>query len=334
MSVLKVTATAPGVVKLFGEHAVVYGKPAIAMAINKGIRVTVEESGGNSLMIFAKDLEVKGIAIRVTGDSIEGSVINDSQLSKLVSYALTALRIISGKYGGDLRGIRVIIESQLPIGAGLATSAAVSVATAAAYARLINVKLSKEDIAKVGHSVELTVQGAASPMDTAASSIGGVMYIKPGVEIKRLSTSFKIPLVVGYIERELTTGELVRRVKVLYNKYPKVIDDIMNSIGAIVDEAVTALGKGDYVTLGELMNINQGLLEALGVSNHRLSNIIYMARRAGALGAKLSGGGGGGAMIALAPGVEDKVAVAVELAGGEVILIDVDYEGVHVEDYS
>ncbi|WP_291766866.1 mevalonate kinase [Caldivirga sp. UBA161] len=334
MGALKVTATAPGVVKLFGEHAVVYGKPAIAMAINKGIKVTVEESRGNSLVIFAKDLEVKGVAIRVTGDSIEGSVINDGQLSKLASYALTALRIISGKYGGDLRGIRVIIESQLPIGAGLATSAAVSVATAAAYARLINVKLSKEDIAKVGHSVELTVQGAASPMDTAVSSIGGVMYIKPGVEFKRLSTSFKIPLVVGYVERELTTGELVKRVKALYDKYPKVIEDIMNSIGAITDEAVTALSKGDYVTLGELMNINQGLLEALGVSNHRLSSIIYMARKAGALGAKLSGGGGGGAMIALAPGVEDKVAVAVKLAGGEVILIDVDHEGVHVEDYS
>ncbi|WP_048062955.1 mevalonate kinase [Caldivirga maquilingensis] len=334
MGALKVTATAPGVVKLFGEHAVVYGRPAIAMAINKGIKVTVEEGGGDSLTILAKDLAVKGVAIRVTGNSIEGSVIDDSQLSRLASYALTALRIMTEKYGGDLRGIRVIIESQLPIGAGLATSAAVSVAAAAAYARLINVKLSKEDIAKIGHSVELTVQGAASPMDTATSSMGGVMYIKPGVELRKLSTSLKMPLVVGYVERELTTGELVKRVKALYNKHPRVVEGIIDSIGAIVDEAVTALSGGDYVALGELMNINQGLLEALGVSNHRLSNIIYMARKAGALGAKLSGGGGGGAMIALAPGVEDKVAVAVELAGGEVILIDVNYEGVHVEDYS
>ena len=331
MGVLRVTAIAPGVVKLFGEHAVVYGKPAIAMAINKGIKVTVEEDEGGSLTILAKDLAVKGVAIRITGDSIEGSVIDGGQLSKLASYALTALRIVSGKYGGDLRGIRVIIESQLPIGAGLATSAAVSVATVAAYSRLINVKLSKEDIAKIGHSVELTVQGAASPMDTAVSSMGGVMYIKPGVELRKLSTSIKIPLVIGYVERELTTGELVKRVKVLYSKYPNLIESIMNSIGVIVDNAVTALSRGDYVTLGELMNINQGLLEALGVSNHRLSNIIYMARKAGALGAKLSGGGGGGAMIALAPGIEDKVAVAIELAGGEVVVADADYDGVRIE---
>ena len=333
MSVLRVTATAPGVVKLFGEHAVVYGKPAIAMAINKGIKVTVEETNDDSLVILAKDLSVKGIAIRVTGGLIEGNVIDDGQLSRLVSYALTALRLVSEKYGGDLRGIRVIIESQLPIGAGLATSAAVSVAAVAAYARLINVKLSKEDIAKISHSVELTVQGAASPMDTATSSIGGVMYIKPGIELKRLSTSLKIPLVVGYVERESTTSELVKRVKALYGKYPAVIEKVMDSIGAIVDEALAALNKSDYVALGELMNINQGLLEALGVSNHRLSNIVYMARRAGALGAKLSGGGGGGAVIALAPGVEDKVAIAVKLAGGEVILIDANYEGVRIEDY-
>jgi len=175
---VRVTATAPGVVKLFGEHAVVYGKPAIAMAIDKGVRVTVERQGEDSLLVVARDLvAVRGVAIRVTGGSIEGSVIDGPQLAKLASYALTALRIVSEGYGGDLKGIKVTIESQLPIGAGLATSAAVSVATTVAYAKLIGVELSREEVAKLSHKVELTVQGSASPMDTATSSLGGVVYI-------------------------------------------------------------------------------------------------------------------------------------------------------------
>lgn len=323
-------ARAPGVVKLFGEHAVVYGKPAIAMAINKGVKVTVERHEGDSVVIMARDLAVKGIAIRVTGNSIEGNVIDGGQLAKLASYALTALRVTSEMYGGDLRGVRVSIESQLPTGAGLATSAAVSVATAVAYAKLLGVELSKDEAARIGHMVELKVQGAASPMDTTTSSMGGVVYIKPGVELRRINTSLRLPIVIGYVERESTTGELVKRVRGLYEKYPNVISRIMDSIEALVNDALTALGKGDYEALGELMNINQGLLEALGVSNHRLSNIIYMARRAGALGAKLSGGGGGGAMIALAPGVEDRVSIAIKLAGGDVITADVDENGVQL----
>ncbi len=328
---VRVTATAPGVVKLFGEHAVVYGKPAIAMAIDKGVRVTVERQGGDSLLVVARDLVVRGVAIRVTGGSIEGSVIDSPQLAKLASYALTALRIVSEGYGGDLKGIKVTIESQLPIGAGLATSAAVSVATTVAYAKLIGVELSREEVAKLSHKVELTVQGSASPMDTATSSLGGVVYIKPGVELRRISAPPRLPVVIGHVERELTTGELVRRVKELYSRHPKVVDKIMDSIEVVVNEALAALGKGDYQLLGELMNINQGLLEALGVSNHRIANMVYMARRAGALGAKLSGGGGGGAVIALAPGVEDKVSVAMRLAGGEVISTDINDQGVVVQ---
>ena len=309
-----VRVKAPGVVKLFGEHAVVYGKPAIAMAIDRFITVEAVKISGGDVEIISRDLGVRGIYLRIIDGSVaEAKILDNAYAAKLASYAYRAVEV-TRRFLGVRDGVRLTITSELPVGAGLATSAAVAASTVAAYSRELGFELRKEEVAKLAHQVEVEVQGAASPMDTTTSTMGGLLYIKPGVEVRRIAA--KLPIVVGVVERESTTGDLVARVRKLYGRHPGVISRIMDTIELLVNEALDALARQDLELVGELMNVNQGLLEALGVSNRRLMELIYGAREAGALGAKISGAGGGGAVVALAPGVEDSVIRAFKAHGG------------------
>ncbi len=194
-----------------------------------------------------------------------------------------------------------------------------AVASIKAYASAFGYHLTNDEVASLAHEVEKTVQGAASPMDSTVSALGGI-HIITLQDRSRLSMGGPLPLVVGYVDRESTTKDLVNNVKELRARYPALIGSIMDAIGGeAVLLARNALESNDLATVAELMNINQGLLESLGVSTGRINSLIYAARRAGALGAKLSGAGGGGIVIALAPPEAVKeVKIAMEIAGGAI----------------
>jgi len=141
-----------------------------------------------------------------------------------------------------------------------------------------------------------------------------------------------VPLVVGNTRVERSTGELVAHVRHIRESYPSIIEPIIKTGGRIALDAVEALKKGDLSTVGELMNITHSLLGAVGVSHESLERLVYAARKAGSLGAKLTGGGGGGCMIALAEkGRLTRVVKAIEKVGGTAFVARKTDQGVRIE---
>lgn len=317
---MKVTVSAPGKITLLGEHAIVYGKPALVSAIDKRLFVTMEGRSDTAIKVSALDLQIPGLILTFKEGSSEYLIETDyDRIVDAMGYVRKAMEITS-RHLASKSGANVTIRSEMPVGAGLGTSAAISVGTIAAYARILGHELEASEIARLGHMTELEVQGAASPMDTAISTMGGTIFIRPTSGkplIEKVRLQKKLPSVVGYTKREAKTSDLLKRVRALRATTPKVVDSIVESIGMVVEEGKSALVKGDLEHMGQLMNINHGLLEALGVSSKRLNEMVFSSRSAGALGSKMTGAGGGGCMISLCPGKEDQVSIAIKVVGGE-----------------
>jgi mevalonate kinase len=180
----------------------------------------------------------------------------------------------------------------------------------------------------MGHDVEKQVQGAASPTDTYVSTMGGVFEISK----KRKLNPIECGIVIGNTNKDSPTGELVAGVSELKEAYPDIISPILSLMGKMSDIGEELVSNADYVSIGELMNVNQGLLDAIGVGGPELSSLVYSARSAGAYGAKITGAGGGGCMVALADvSRTGDVAGAITGAGGDAIVTSATEQGVKLE---
>ncbi|MEM2537351.1 MAG: mevalonate kinase, partial [Candidatus Bathyarchaeia archaeon] len=236
------------------------------------------------------------------------------------------------KKAGEKVGLNVEVHSTVPVAAGLGSSAAVASAVAAAVGAALNVEMSKEDVFRIAFEAEKIMHGTPSGVDPAISTFGGTMLFQLDTGFKPLEVKADIPLVIGNTGVERSTRVQVAKVRELRDKYPQIIEPMMRTAREIVLQAVEALRKGDLQTLGELMNINHALLYGLGVSDESLEWLINAARRAGALGAKLTGAGGGGCMIALASMERlEKVLEAVQRAGASAFIARKTDEGVKIE---
>jgi mevalonate kinase len=294
---MKAAASAPGKIILFGEHAVVYRKPALAMAVNRRARVEVEKTSQDHTFISIPDLDVEG-TLNPEGE-LETSGSGNVGILRYITQAIKNMPVQGG--------LEVRVKLEIPIGAGMGSSAAITVATLAALTQLQGQSLDKRELARRAHQVELEVQGAASPMDTAVSTHGGLVYLNPEGEVENLEVPGQLPLVVAYTSYRGNTGELVAGVRQRRDSYPEVVDPVLEAMEMVTRSAREALLKDDPEALGDLMNINQGLLDALGVNTPELSRMVYQARTAGALGSKITGAGGGGSIIAYAPGRVEEV---------------------------
>lgn len=295
-----ISCSAPGKVYLFGEHAVVYGETAIACAVELRTRVRAEL---NDSIIIQSQIGRTGI---------------DFEKHPYISSVIEIMKGMAQIKGTEpIKGVFLEIDSDIPVGSGLGSSAAVTIACIGALNELFGCGLSLEEIAKTGHEIEIRVQGAASPTDTYVSTFGGVVTIP---ERRKL----RIPdcgIVIGDTGIFSSTKELVANVKKLRESYPELIEPLMASIGRISKIGESLVMAGDYPSVGRLMNVNQGLLDALGVNILELSRLIYSARKAGAYGAKITGAGGGGCMVALtATDMCMQVAKAMSEAEGRVII--------------
>ena len=295
-------ASAPAKTILFGEHSVVYGEPAIAGAVNKRAYITIKDSNADMTVFRAPD-----IGFEAKLDTIEKKYILVKGKPGIIRYILEALYRVH-----DHTPIDITLKSNVPIGSGLGSSAAVTVATLAALYRYHNIHFNKRSLARDAHMIEQAVQGVASPLDTLVSTYGGLVYLSRNKNVEHFNINFNPPFVVGYTTKHGNTGKMVKDVRILKNKNGKIIDSAINSMGNLTNYAKQAILKRDWVRLGELMNINHGYLEVLGVNTLELSRMVYAAREAGALGAKTTGAGGGGSIIALCPGKVNKVADAIE----------------------
>lgn len=300
-----VLCSAPGKVYLFGEHAVVYGKAAIACAVDLRTRVRAEVASS-----FRIESE-----IAVTGLDFEKHPYVSAVIERLQEFV-------------SIEGVSIKVDSDLPVGSGLGSSAAVTIASLGALNELFGCKLELETLAKLGHEIELRVQGAASPTDTYVSTFGGVVTLPD----RRKLPSPECGIVIGDTGFFSSTKELVTNVRLLKERYPELIEPLLSSIGNISGLGEAFVREKDYASVGKLMDVNQGLLDALGVSSLELSKLIYAARDSKAFGAKLTGAGRGGCMFALtAPKNSRAVAEALQKAGGKSIITKATGQGLKVE---
>ena len=318
---MRAVASAPGKIILFGEHAVVYHKPALAMAVNRRARVEVEETGVDQIFITLPDLDVEGVL--GPGGELEFSGTGKVGILHYITQALKLLPVPGG--------LKIRVKLEIPIGAGMGSSAAITVATLTALTQLRQQRLDKTALASLAHQVELEVQGAASPMDTTVSTHGGLIYLHGQGEVENLELPGELPLVVAYTSYRGNTGELVAGVRHRRDLYPRVVDPILEAMEMVTQRARKALQEGDEEVLGDLLNINQGLLDALGVNTPELSRMVYLARSAGARGSKITGAGGGGSIIAYAPGKTQKVLKKLQ-EEEEAFPVGLSHQGVELED--
>jgi mevalonate kinase len=294
-----VTSSAPGKVYLFGEHAVVYGEPAVPCAIELRAEVTVRKRDGQGLRVQANDLSLDGFTVEYEGEATGRPDIDvsDSLVDAAMGYVNEAIRQVEDAADVEDVGFDIRIDSEIPLGAGLGSSAAVAVAAIDAGTRELGVELPAEEIAERAYRVEHAVQdGQASRADTFCSAMGGAVRVE-GDDCRRIDAP-DLPFVIGYDGGAGDTGALVSGVRELREEYDFAADTV-EAVGDIVRSGQAALADGDIEELGRLMDFNHGLLSALGVSSRSLDAMVWAARDAGAEGAKLTGAGGGGCIVAL-----------------------------------
>ena len=323
-----VIASAPAKVILLGEHFVVYGEPAIVLAIDKRAYAKVENRDDKRLYLRSANLSLAGY--------FEGGAFKAEQgdpkeaRSKFEPIKLAVEKVLE-KYGESV-GLNIEINSTVPVAAGLGSSAAVAAAATAAVSASLNVKMSKEDILRISYEAEKIVHGAPSGIDPAISTFGGALLFQMDTGFKPLDVSVDIPLVIGDTGIQRSTRSQVEKVRSTKEKYEQIMGYVMHAAREIVLRAVDALKENDLETIGDLMNINHALLYGIGVSDESLEWLINAARKAGALGAKLTGGGGGGCMIALAQNERlQAILEAIQRAGGFPFVARKTNEGVKIE---
>jgi mevalonate kinase len=313
------TASAPGKIILFGEHAVVSGVTALGGAIDLRAKVTVQDLSG-SVLIKTKELTLQGFSLDLTSGRLESA-----QAAHATRYISAVLREF------DVKDIQVCIDSSLPLAAGLGSSACIVVAAVAAISAHHGLGLSRKEIAEISYRLEKKVQqGLGSPMDTALATYGGYLQISQDIQPIDLPP---LEMVVGYTKMPHDTKSEVEKVQDLKKRYFDLVDPIFQAIGALSEKAVPLIREHNHADLGQLMNVNHGLLMALGVSSRELDELVYAATGAGgAFGAKLTGAGGGGCMIAL-PGASgvDALMVALRQARGVPFKVVTGCEGVRLE---
>ena len=322
-----VIASAPAKVILFGEHFVVYGEPAIVLAIDKRAYAKVETRNDKRVYTRSTNLGISGY--------FEENVFHPETGDEHARYKLEPIKRVVDKIfeiSGKNIGLDVEIRSTVPVAAGLGSSAAVAAATAIAVAEVLGIKLSKQEVFRITFEAERVVHGTPSGVDPAISTFGGTLLFQMDTGVKPLEVKMDIPLVIGDTRVQRSTRDLVARVRNKRERFPAIIEPVIRSGREIVLHAIEAIKQGDIETLGELMDINHALLCAVGVSSEPLERLITHARRAGALGAKLTGAGGGGCMIALAePEKLEAVAEAIQSAGGTPYIARKTDEGVRIE---
>ncbi|MFB6202112.1 MAG: mevalonate kinase [Halorhabdus sp.] len=328
-----VTSSAPGKVYLFGEHAVVYGEPAVPCAIERRATVTVTERADASLRVRAGDLTLDGFTVEYDGDTSGTPDVDVAQplLEAAMGYVNEAIEQARDAADQPDVGFDVTIDSAIPLGAGLGSSAAVVVAAIDAATRELDTPLDPAEIADRAYQVELAVQdGEASRADTFCSAMGGAVRVE-GEDCRRLEDVPDLPFVIGYDGGSGDTGALVSGVRSLRSEYDFAADTV-TAIGDLVRRGEQALANDDLAELGRLMDFNHGLLSALGVSARSLDAMVWAARDAGVKGAKLTGAGGGGCIVALAPDSGAETALEYTPGCETAFRADLDTVGVRVEE--
>ena len=323
------TSSAPGKIILFGEHAVVYRRPALAVPVTQvQATATVSATSRTGIWIEAPDIGLASELSRLAPVHPLAAVIN-RVFSALPSPPSPSRSTPAGLPKGE--GCIITITSTIPIASGLGSGAAVSVAIIRALSAFLGQPLPDERVSALAYEVEKLHHGTPSGIDntvvTYAKPVYFVKFPSPpgrgaGGKVQTFRVGAPFTIVMGNTGIPALTKESVSDVRTLWEADQRRWEKIFDEVGEIVQKARRAIERGDIPALGPLMDKNHKLLQEMTVSCPELDRLVEAARKSGALGAKLSGGGRGGNMIALVrPDKAEPVAAALMSAGAKRTLV-------------
>jgi hydroxymethylglutaryl-CoA reductase len=294
-----------GKVVILGEHAVVYGRHAIAAPIPMTIKALVEDTD-------------EGIHLLIPRWGVEYQLSPHAQERR--SFERPA-GVMLDKLGLSGRGMRIEVFPEVPRSMGLGGSAAMAVAIVRALDKHFKLGLSDAEVNALAFESEKVAHGNPSGIDNTLACYGRPIVFRPGEPplVEPLNIKTPIPAVVGITGYEGLTAKTVGRVREAWLKDQKLYERIFDQIDALTLRGVQAIQDNDLKLLGELMNICHGMLNALQVSTPELEKLVDISRENGALGAKLTGGGGGGSIIAICESDTAPVVNAIRAAGFQAV---------------
>jgi len=280
---LKSIASAPGKVILFGEHFVVYGVKAILCSINKRVTVTAEKTSERKISINSKigKLELEP----------------DKPISEINSPLKPFYYLANKSIENKDSGIRIQIDSEIPLGAGLGSSSACCVAGAAAIFKLFG-NISKEEVLKLAIEAERTIFENTSGADCTVCTYGGIMEYDKNKGFKKIEHEPNFQLVIINSNMEHSTQSMVSKVKEFENKNKEEFSKLLNLESKLVEDVLKLVKENKIQEIGQKMNQNQEYLENIGISNKELTKMIKIGQES-SFGAKITGSGGGGCIFAL-----------------------------------
>jgi mevalonate kinase len=294
---------------LFGEHAVVHGQPALAAALEAGMRLR-SASPGDALRVHIQGWDHQPTAAR-----------DGSRLGQALGRILDTLQ----RDRGPVPPHTLTFSCDLPAGAGLGSSAAWAVAVAQACCLLQRPQQPAplDLILEAADASERVFHGNPSGVDHTTSALGGTLWFERGQPpVLRPLKVDPLPLIIAQVQPGADTGQMVAGVQDLLDQAPRAARPLLESLGQLTHLAAQALAQSDLPSLGRWMDVAHGALAALGVSTPELDAACHLARAHGAWGAKLTGAGGGGCMIAVAPAERHQdIAQALRAQGSLTLLL-------------
>ncbi len=310
---MSIEITAPGRICLFGDKVDLLGRPVIAMAISCTLNLSLTPRTDNKIVLMSKNVDAGPVEM-----DMNHIPHNDHPLK----YWFGELNRLQGKIK---HGFEAVLNSKIPIGAGLSSSAAISVAFAKGLNQMFNLDLSQADVAELAYRAEhddLCI--SCGRMDQYAIAYGGVTFIETGETPKVTKLPIKkLPVVVGDSQELRQSKVILNRVREQINAKDSTVMKAFDTIYHVVLEGRDALVAGDFEKVGKLMCQQQKMENVLQAATPKLNALCKTAVKAGALGAKQMGAGGGGCMLAICPGKQKQVARAIEKAGGRAWIFEI-----------
>jgi hydroxymethylglutaryl-CoA reductase len=303
-------AAGHGKVILLGEHAVVYGRHAIAAPVPLAIQSQIEDTR-------------EGIEIMIPRWGVEQTLHPDARDPQSFDQPLA---LILDRLQLKDRAMRITVFANVPRAMGLGGSAAIAVSIIRAIDQHFRLGLSDEEVNSLAFECEKVAHGTPSGIDNTMATYGELLLYRKGEPalIRKLETPGAITLVIGMSGVESLTARMVAGVRRAWKRNRALYERIFDGIDDLSKQGAKAIQSCDLEHLGELMNVCQGLLNSLQVSSWEIEEMIQIARNNGALGAKLTGGGGGGSIIALCPDNAGAVVEALEQAGYQAMEVTIE----------
>jgi len=294
-----------GKVILFNEHFVVYGVPSIVSAIEKATIAIVERTDEPSWTLDDCRLATPGYK----EDKFKQQIDSIERILKATGVDATKTPI------------NITLEGDLVAASGVGASAASCVAIARALSDEFNFYFSDEKVNEIAYEGEKAYHGNPSGVDNTAATYRGLIWFVRGKPIERIPMKRPVEIVLGNTGLVANTEAAVAGVRERKQKYPEKYDKIFKEAEELAYMAKKAILDYDLKAVGKLMDRNHELLKAIEVSCKELDFLVELARSQGAYGAKMTGGGLGGNMVALTPGkdLQDRVARAIEIEGFEAL---------------